>query len=445
MTKLERFTRDHAATVAELREILATVGEDGLLAPDAQREYDALDGKRKQLGGAMKREAEIEAAELAAVAVRSYDPDKPEELADRVLKSGREVERPAVKRGGRTYAEMFGAPQRGPFATAEDFYRAIHSNLADPRLMAVAGQTEGEGARGGFSVPEELAAQMLDASLEDEIVRPRATIEPMKSKTKKIWSFDASTSAGAVLYGGFTPEWLPEEGGFAPQRLKLKTMTLTAYKLALLGVSSNELIADGATFEDGLQGAMVKSCGWGLDLAFLTGNGAGKPLGALNAASRVTVAKETGQLPDTIVYENLSKMWARMHPAVHRGAVWVANSTAIPQLQTITVATGTGGVHYPVMNETNGRFFIFGAEVLFTEKVPAVGDEGDISLINWSQYAVGLRKEVSVDKSMHAGFTTDQSYYRAIVRADGGPRWASVYTPANGDTLSWCVTLAARA
>jgi len=437
MTKLERFTRQHASTVEELRDILATVGEDGRLEAAAQQEYDGLDAKRKQLAAAMKREAEIEAAELAAVAVRTFDPANPD------LPAG--LQRPGQKRGGRTFAEMFGAPQPGPFKSGEEFFRTVHSGLSDPRLMAVAGQNEAEGARGGFSVPEELAAQMLDASLEDEIVRPRASIEPMKSKTKKIWSFDASTSAGAVLYGGFTPEWIPEEGEFTPQRLKLKTMTLTAYKLALLGVASNEVIDDGGSFEGGLQTAMTKALGWGLDDSFLNGLGAGTPIGALKASSRITVAKETGQLADTIVFENLSKMWARLHPALHKGAVWVANSTAIPQLQTITVATGTAGVLYPAMNESNGRFFIFGAEVLFTEKVPAVGDEGDIALVNWSQYAVGLRKEVSIDKSIHPGFTTDQSYYRGIIRADGGPRWGSVYTPKTGSTLSWCVVLAARA
>jgi hypothetical protein len=61
-----------------------------------------------------------------------------------------------------------------------------------------------------------------------------------------------------------------------------------------------------------------------------------------------------------------------------------------------------------------------------------------------SQYIVGLRREVSLEKSVHVGWQTDQSGYRSILRVDGMPRWTKVFTPVAGDTLSWCVTLATR-
>ena len=49
---------------------------------------------------------------------------------------------------------------------------------------------------------------------------------------------------------------------------------------------------------------------------------------------------------------------------------------------------------------------------------------------------------MSIDRSQHVGFTRDTVYYRGLLRADGRPTWPSVYTPANGSTLSPFVVFA---
>jgi HK97 family phage major capsid protein len=45
-----------------------------------------------------------------------------------------------------------------------------------------------------------------------------------------------------------------------------------------------------------------------LDDAIINGTGAGQPLGVINAASTVTVSKESGQAADTVVFENCLKI-----------------------------------------------------------------------------------------------------------------------------------------
>ena len=64
---------------------------------------------------------------------------------------------------------------------------------------------------------------------------------------------------------------------------------------------------------------------------------------------------------------------------------------------------------------------------------------------DFSQYAIGLRKEITLEKSQHILFMSDQTVWRAITRCDGQGRWNQAFTPANGDTQSWCVTLDERA
>jgi HK97 family phage major capsid protein len=104
-----------------------------------------------------------------------------------------------------------------------------------------------------------------------------------------------------------------------------------------------------------------------------------------------------------------------------------------------------GGVPVPVLRDDGtGGFTILTRPVIFTEKVPALGDKGDIMLADLSQYAVGLRAEILLEKSAHVGFKDDSTWYRAIVRADGQPTWDQPYTPAYGDTLSPFVVLEAR-
>jgi HK97 family phage major capsid protein len=92
------------------------------------------------------------------------------------------------------------------------------------------------------------------------------------------------------------------------------------------------LLVDGLGYEEQLGKAITKALGFFLDSAFLNGVGVGEPEGVINAPATVIVAKETGQAAATINYENVKRMFARLHPASFKNAVWVANSTTIPQL-----------------------------------------------------------------------------------------------------------------
>jgi HK97 family phage major capsid protein len=72
-------------------------------------------------------------------------------------------------------------------------------------------------------------------------------------------------------------------------------------------------------------------------------------------------------------------------------------------------------------------------------------DVGDLMLADFSQYVLGIRREVTVERSNAPGWTEDASDWRAIIRFDGQGKWNAPFTPAKGaDSLSPFVTLAAR-
>ena len=145
-----------------------------------------------------------------------------------------------------------------------------------------------------------------------------------------------------------------------------------------------------------------------------------------------------------MLYENLVNMFSRVDPASIANSIWLANSTTIPQLSTLVVPGGLAGSHVPVMSDASGSFKILTRDVLFSEKLPALGARGDIMLVDLAKYEILLGLDVSLEKSGHVGFVSDTSHFRGIVRADGQSAWNAPRTPANGATLSPFVTLAAR-
>jgi HK97 family phage major capsid protein len=445
MTQLDKYKKQHGETVAKMRAMLesAELSDGGKLTVAESLTYQLLDGNRKEIEASIDRETAAEAAERTAPAVHSSRADE----------NGNEIVEKAKGFGrgrGRKYAELFGSPagQTHGFKDINAWFDVVRSGQYHPGLQAAA--FESLPSTGGFSVPPEFAAQMLDESLEGEIVRPRCQLEPMQSNEKTIWGFDVSDSSAGALYGGFTAQWLQEGGSLTAKDAKLRMIKLTTKKLGLYGQASNELIADGPSFEGNYGTAMVKALGWHLDYAFLNGTGAGQPKGVLNDAALITVTKEAGQATGTLMYENVVKMFARLHPALVQEAVWVANPTTIPQLLLMTVkvknVAGTENVGGSAIGalQGDGSMTLLTRPVIFTEKVPQLSTKGDIMLLALSQYVVGLRPEMGIEKSAHVGFQSDLATYRGILRADGQGKWAQAYVPRNGTSLSWAVALENR-
>jgi HK97 family phage major capsid protein len=353
----------------------------------------------------------------------------------------------------RRYREMFpGALSARGFTSLNEFLRTVHGGLNDPRLQATAtGMGGASPTDGGFFIPTEFAAEMLDVSLESEIVRPRAHIVPMTTQTRKIAGFDDLDNSAGAPFGGLSIQWSNEGDAGTNKKTKSRLIELNAQKAMIFAMVTNELIADGMQFDELLGSAIIKSIGWGLDYAFLNGDGAGKPKGVLTDPALIVVNKESSQPASTIVYENVTNMFSRLHPSCVDNSVWVANSTAIPQLlrmqlvvKNVAGSENVGGSAVPVVAQADGKFTMLTRPVIFTEKIPALGTQGDLILADFSQYAVGMRKEVTLERSIYAGWQTDESGYRAILRADGQGRWSKPFTPKNGNTLSWAVTLQTR-
>lgn len=345
----------------------------------------------------------------------------------------------------RDYATVFGdkSLDDGGFTSMEDFLSAVWSGR-DNRLFQKRAMQEAVPSEGGFLVPPMFASVLWSSVIESTTMLNRTRVYNMDyGNSIKIpaWSIGDHSSN---LYGGVIAYWAAEGDTLTESSPEVRSLTLTANKLTILTSVTSELVNDTPNFDADLTRVLRESISWYLDYNLLRGDGAGKPLGLLNSPGIISVAAEGGQAADTVLYQNVKKMYARMIPASRGNAIWLANPDTIPELLEMTIEIGTGGSAYQVLNEKGGSFTIFGRPVVFSEKMPTLGDANDIVFADLSQYLVGLRGDIQVAKSPDVYFTSDKLAYRLIVRVDGHSAWDEALTPKEGSTLSPIVGLAAR-
>lgn len=299
---------------------------------------------------------------------------------------------------GRRFVELFGHADRSDFKSPEEFISIVANNQFDPHLIRAEGMREETGSTGGFLVPVQFARDILDRALEQSVMWGRVRVEPMTTNQLSISSFGSNDhSTGKPC--GLQPEWEGEAQTFSEQVARVRAILLKAQKCGVLVPFSVELGEDSPNFAASLQTAVSEAIAWGIDDTILQGTGVGQPLGILNSSVTVSVAKESGQLADTILYQNIVKMYARLHPASVTSSLWLTNPSTLTQLLTMAVpvknVAGTenvGGSWLPVLTEQSGTYSLLGRPLLLTEKAPTLGDKGDIMLVDPRQYVVGLRR-----------------------------------------------------
>jgi len=338
------------------------------------------------------------------------------------------------------------------FANIGDFARTIwHRNPRpdEERLNKVKEVMDAyssvDPSAGGFLIPETMRSEILQIALESAIVRPRATVITMTTPTQLMPYVDSTTHVGSV-FGGMVFYWTPEGGTITATEAKFGRLKLEANKLTGLAAVPNELWADAPALTSWLKQAVPRGLAFYEDIAFIDGSGAGEPLGFLNSAALIAVAKETDQVADTIYVENVLKMYSRMLPSSLGNAVWIANQNTFKELMTLSISVGVGGAPVMLVDLTKGPpITMLGRPLILSEKVPVLGDQGDLNFVDLSYYLIGDRQAVSLETSEHGYFASDETALRVIERVDGRPWVQSAFQPLLGDTVSPFVAIAARA
>jgi len=350
-------------------------------------------------------------------------------------------------------------PAKSKFSSFGEQLQAIRSaanpnGSIDPRLVSnTSGNAQANNPHeGGFAIDIEFAGRLMQetfalASIASSVDRKEIG-EGFSGA--KWWSPKETSRVTGSRNGGIQGFWGDEAQSITLSKANFEKLELTLEK-KLMGLSlpTFEMIQDATFFGAFLADAFKDEFSFLLDEAIYSGVGAGRPLGILNSNALVSVAKEAGQGAKTIVFENVTKMLSRIDIRSAKNATWYINQDALPQLQTMALVVGTGGVpvYMPAGGASETPFgTLFSRPVMPIEQAKTVGTLGDLTFADFSQYMMIEKKGMQMDSSIHAFFQTAEEAFRFILRVDGRPKKNNALTPANGtNTVSPFVALAARA
>jgi len=384
--------------------------------------------------------------------------ERQQEAIERLNQSRGEVEKTPVN----TKEERTEREKRENFASSGEFFQAVmRAGIAgghvDPRLStrAATGLQEGIPSDGGFLVDIDMSASIMKNVWQMSPILSRVNRTTLSgNKTgMKFNGLDETSRATGSRYGGLRAYWKGEADSLTASRPKFRQIELNLNKLIGLVYCTDELLDDAQALEQTVREGMQAEFDFAITQAIMNGTGAGQPLGINTSGAVVSVAKEAGQAADTVIWENVNNAWSRLMASSRANAVWVCNQDVEPQLNSMSIAVGTGGV--PVYMPAGGASAqpygtLFGRPVVPIEQCPVLGDAGDIMLCDFSQYKFidkgGLKSAVSI----HVMFLTDEQVFRFTYRCDGQPVLSQPITPFTAgattatDTLSHFVRIAAR-
>lgn len=287
------------------------------------------------------------------------------------------------------------------YRTAE-FVKALFDNKVNGENNAARIKALGEagtGENGGYLVPEEFRAQLIQNLLSTNSFRSLATVIPMTTNSLKI----------PRLSGDVQVRWGTENKAIATTSADFGEMELTPFRMNAIIRTSRELFNDSAiAIAELLQRRFTDRVRDEENKVFFGGNGTTQPKG-IDAETLKSISAANALTPD-----HITKAYWKLPEQFRANGVWFINSRVMEHLEN-SKESGTGAYLYPSLQGEVKT--LKGRPVFVSDYVP--------STLVWfgdpSQYFIGDRQQVTMDVSTEEGSTWEkyQIAWRLIERIDG--------------------------
>lgn len=306
------------------------------------------------------------------------------------------------------------------------------------------------GVDGGFAIPPAFLDVIMQGVFNEEELAGRC-MQLQTSGRSMTFPFDPHATYST---GGIQAHWRGEAETAQQSKPQLEEREIKLESVTGVVPVTQELLEDAPNIGNYVQNGLISSVSWRLTEAIMWGTGVKQPRGIMagdptvpaDKAGRIIVPKETGQLADTVTYANILKIWGRMKARNRMNAVWVICQDVETQLLSMT---GPDGKLIYAPPQLNGSPYntLLGRPVLVHEVAADLGNEGDIALIDFSQYAVLTRNQTGnkfrVEASMY--FLENIKQFALDLRVGGQPLWHVAQPNRSGTSFtSYAVTLQAR-
>ncbi len=421
----------------------AAEAESRELTEEEQEKYDAAETEFNRLKALKEKK---EAIDAMAGDIPADPPEPVHDPAPNAQASANRVEPGGDRSTKKPYdrlGDMLQDVARVKNGHAEAFDRLKNASL----------NTE-TGADGGFLVPPDFIGTMLEQAITVSQLYSRVNELTIGGNTANIPAVDETSRQDGQRFGGLQVFWVREGGQGTYKKPKFRNLDLKLSKLMGLVSITDEMLEDSALLTSWVMNAFPAEMAFSLDQAVYDGDGNGKPLGIMKSGALVVVPKEGGQTADTIVYQNVIKMWARMPASRMARAAWFCTQQALEQFPLMNLAVGTGGA--PVFLPAGGAVgtaaaapysTLLGRPIIPIEQAAELGDEGDLVLADMSDYIAIVKGGLKTDSSIHVEFDKALTAFRFIRRVNGAPYTRSkLQSRAKSDFYtSPYITLAERA
>ena len=314
-----------------------------------------------------------------------------------------EATRPEVK----SFGDFVVAVARGNHKRLVQVYKATKD---------LSGET---GTAGGYLVPEQFEAQLLQIAENTSQILPLVTTVPVSSDTGRYPSLDqyitpTAGSGQTAMAAGVVATPTAPGGTLTETEPGFEMLQWRVNKVGGYTEVENELIADSP---QAIEVLLTRLFGVAVmarkEQLILRGTGAGEPEGILNAAAAVGLTPATN---NTFAWADALSMISRFKPVGGR-PIWVIHPGIWPDIGVFESSSG-GGVFQANMQAALGNSLL-GYPILQSEHLPQDDNAGCVVLMDPSAYLLFERSGISIAFSEHAAFTTEKGTWRFSQRFDG--------------------------
>lgn len=316
---------------------------------------------------------------------------------------------------------------------------------------AASGLSEGTPSEGGFLVDQDFSSMLLETIWAESQILNQIPKLPISANSNgiKVPGIDESSRVDGSRAGGIRAYWKSEAAEKTKSKPTFRQIELDLNKLIGVAYTTDEMLSDAPLLDRVITNGFRKEFAFMLTNGVINGTGVGQLLGFMQSGCLITVSKQAGQASQTVVAENIFDMYSRLFASSKKSAMWLINQDILPQLYSMSIAVGTGGI--PVFQPANGIAgqpynSLLGCPVIEIEQAQTLGTIGDITLCDFKNgYIMAEKGGLQKDISIHVRFIYDESVFRFVLRIDGQPVLASPVTPFTGtNTQSHFIALETR-
>lgn len=282
--------------------------------------------------------------------------------------------------------------------------------------------TASDASGGEFLLPleQENSIFMVD-NLQPGLLQ-RARMYSMKGRTKRIPYLVQTDEELTRPLSGISAVGIIGEGSLKDTREPVFAQrVLTAYKYAAISEFSDEMLEDDLTGD--IDSTVIKAVGNEIlnQLNFnvtISGTGSSQPTGALYT-SQGALLKVTRATQNRIKFEDAVNMYTQHTHGPN--SFWLVSRAAIGELFRFELSTGSSATFLQNLAMDPSKVPLLGYPIVVCDFLNALGSEGDFALVNPDHYAAALRKQLTVESSIHEKFRYDITTYRFLARGGGIP------------------------